>query len=393
MKYIRIDRLVVALALLLGLSDGVRAESLASIFTNAPSHAYPRLRTSIIFIRCHGLGYGDLSCYGQTNFSTPSLDRLAAGGTRFTNFRPGSPDFSEALADVMTGITSGFAPDETTVAQRLQWAGYHTGLIGEWTLGQRPWEQGFDEFAGFLADDEGRNYYADYLWRYAPHSIINPSNSVIEDYVGREMLYPNTNNKKGRYLPDLEADMMVHFTKENQPQLDNSFKPFFLLADFSAPRRTTIGTDDFTVPSDAPFGDEPWPQAAKNRAALITRLDGGIGRLLENLEKLGMTNNVAIFFSSSAATAKFVNPNLNFLKPNGDLPTNQDAYTAPAPMIVYWPGTVPAGRVSDEVWSGADFVPTALEIAHAKPVTGLDGVSILPLLKGETGTNRLDAPH
>jgi len=393
MKSIRIVRLVVALALLLGFSDALRAESLASIFTNTPARALPTQRTSIIFIRCHGLGYGDLSCYGQTNYSTPNLDRLAAGGTRFTNFQPGTPDFSEALADVMTGSSSGFAPDEITVAQRLQQAGYHTGLIGEWTLGQRPWQQGFDEFAGFVADDEGRNYYSDFLWRFAPHSIINSSNSVMSDFVGQEMLYPNTNNQKGQYLPDLEAEMMLHFTRDSQPQWHNGFRPFFLLVDFSAPRRAVIGTDDFPVPSDAPFSDEPWPQAAKNRAAIITRLDGGIGRLLENLDKLRMTNNVAIFFSSSAATAKFVDPALNFLKPNGSLPTDADPYKAPAPMIVYWPGVVPAGRVSDTAWSGADFTPTALAIAHAKPLEGLDGVSILPLLKGETGTNRVDAPH
>ena len=391
MKPIRIVRLVVILALLLGFSASLRADSLASIFTNTPTRVIPSRRTSIIFNRCHGLGHGDLSCYGQTNFSTPNLDRLAAGGTRFTNFRPGSPDFSEALATVMTGKNSGFAPDETTVAQLLQQAGYHTGLIGEWTLGQQPWRQGFDEFAGFLADDEGRNYYADFLWRFAPHSIVNSSNSDLADFSGQEMLYPNTNNKKGQYLPDLENKMVLHFARDNQPQWDNHYKPFFLLADFSAPRRTTVGTDEFPVPSDAPFSDEAWPQAAKNRAALITRLDGGGGRLLEGLAGLHMSNNVVIFFSSSAAPAKFVNPGLNFLKPNGDLPPGQDPYQAPAPMIVYWPGTIPAGRVSDTVWTGADFAPTALDIAYARTATGLDGVSILPLLKG--GTNRVDVPH
>jgi arylsulfatase A-like enzyme len=291
----------------------------------------------------------------------------------------------------MTGKNSGFSPDETTVAQWLQLAGYHTGLLGEWTLGQQPWQQGFNEFAGFLADDEGRNYYADYLWRFAPHSLVNPSNSVIGDYVGREMLYPNTNNKKGQYLPELMTSMVMRFAKSNQPEWDNHNRPFFLLADFSAPRRTSVDIDEFSVPSDAPYSDEPWPQAAKDRAALIARIDGGIGRLLESLEKIRMTNNVAIFFSSSAPTEKFVNPAMNFLKPNGDVSPDQDLNLAPAPMIVYWPGKVPAGRVSDAAWTGADFAPTVLAIARAHPMPGLDGVSILPLLQGQT--NEVATPH
>ena len=392
MKPIRIDRLIVVLTLLLGFVGGARAESLASIFTNKPVRiTNPAQRTSIIFIRCHGLGYGDLSCYGQTNFATPNLDRLATAGIRFTNFRPGSADFSQALAAVMTGKNAGFSPDETTVAQWLQSAGYHTGLLGEWTLGQQPWRQGFDEFAGFLADDEGRNYYADYLWRFAPHSLVNSSNSVIGDYVGREMLYPNTNNKKGQYLPELMINMVMRFAKSNQPEWDNHNQPFFLLADFSAPRTASMDADAFPIGSDAPYSDEAWPQAAKDRAALITRIDGGIGRLLESLEQIRMTNNVAIFFSSSAPPAKFVNPAMNFLKPNGNASPDQDLNTAPAPMIVYWPGKVPAGQVSDAAWSGADFAPTALAIARAQPMPGLDGVSILPLLLGQT--NPVATPH
>jgi len=135
------------------------------------------------------------------------------------------------------------------------------------------------------------------------------------------------------------------------------------------------------VPSDAPFTDEKWPQAAMNRAALITRLDGGIGRLFEQLGKSKMTNNVAIFFTSSAAPEKFANTNLNFLLPAGDFRAAEKS--APLPMIVSWPGTIPAGRVSDAPWSVVDFAPTALEIGYLKPVTNFTGASVLPVLLGE----------
>jgi arylsulfatase A-like enzyme len=195
MKFIR---LLILTAALLPSGFAVRAD-LASIFTNvAPATGAVPRRPSIIFIQCHGLGYGDLSCYGQTNFQTPNLDRLAAGGIRFTDYRAAGAEFSPAQAALMTGKNSAFAPGETTVAQRLQQAGYHTGLIGEWTLGAQPWNQGFDEFAGFLNDAEGKNYYSDFLWRYAPKSIVNETNKTFEDFIGKEMIYPNTGGRQGQ---------------------------------------------------------------------------------------------------------------------------------------------------------------------------------------------------
>ena len=148
----------------------VRADSLASIFTNvtATSTAGSPRRSSIIFIRCNGLGCGDLSCYGQTNYFTPNLDRLASEGMRFTGFHSGNADFTSGLAALMTGKNTPFAPGSKTLADRLQQVGYYTGLIGEWTLGPQPWTQGFNNFGGFISEDEGRDYYADHLWRFSP---------------------------------------------------------------------------------------------------------------------------------------------------------------------------------------------------------------------------------
>lgn len=377
------NRLCLLLAGLLGFSGGARAESLSAIFTNATAQVLPANRANIIFIQCHGLGQGDLSCYGQTNFLTPNLDRLAAEGVRFEKFSGGA-DFSTGLAALMTGKNS--AANETTVAARLQAAGYHTGLIGEWTLGEQPWTQGFDEFAGFIHDDEGRNYFAGYVWRFAPKSIYDEQTQTMGDFSGKEMIYENTDGKKGRYLPEVFVNAMLNFTRVNQPNPANHFRPFFLLVNLPAPRSATAGADDFPVPSDAPFTAEKWPPAAKNRAALITRLDGGIGRLFEQLQQTGLTNNLAVFFSSSATPEKFADAKMNFLKPNG-----AQKGAALLPMIVRWPGEIPAGRVSRFPWSGADFTPTALEIASARPVSGLDGISILPTLRGLAQTNRLEA--
>jgi arylsulfatase A-like enzyme len=386
----KLNRLFILSAALLEFSVAARAENLASLFTNAAPAAptaIPR-RSSIIFIECHGLGPGDLSCYGQTYFQTPNLDRLAAEGMRFTSYSATSDDLSSAQAALMTGGNSAFAPGETTLAQRLQQAGYHTGLVGEWTLGEKPWTQGFDEFAGFLNDEDGKNYFSDFIWRYAPNSIYDRTNQTVRTWSGREEIYQNTGGQKNRYLPDILMNAMVQFVRVNEPDFANHYRPFFLLVNLPAPRTATTGQADFPVPTDAPFTAENWPQAAKNRAALITRLDDGIGRLFEELNKLKMTNNVAIFFTGATIPEKFKDQKLmNFLNPGGAMPGEKSEAALRVPMIVRWPDHVPAGRVSQQPWSALDFAPTALQIGYVKPTPGIAGISILPALLGQPGTN------
>ena len=110
------------------------------------------------------------------------------------------------------------------------------------------------------------------------------------------------------------------------------------------------------VPTDAPFSEEPWPQPAKNRAAMISRLDGYIAQLQQQLQQLGMTNNTAVFFTSATVPPKngAVNPNFfHSVASSNDLRV---------PMIVKWPERFPAGRVSDFKWSARDFLPTAADI-------------------------------
>ncbi|MEI9961895.1 MAG: sulfatase-like hydrolase/transferase [Limisphaerales bacterium] len=181
----KLSRIFVLIAALWQFSLAARAD-LSSIFTNvAPATAIPR-RSSIILIQAEGLGYGDLSCYGQTKFQTPHLDRLAAEGMRFTNYYAGSAASSPARAALMLGKDAGslrqradvdvaLAPNEVTVAQLLRQSGYRTGFIGEWILGDdttsgAPWKKGFEEFAGYFAKTDAENVYADFMWRYAPRA-------------------------------------------------------------------------------------------------------------------------------------------------------------------------------------------------------------------------------
>jgi arylsulfatase A-like enzyme len=376
MKFIR---LLILTAALLPSGWTVRAD-LASLFTNvAPAATAVPRRPSIILIQFHGLGTGDLSCYGQTNFQTPNLDRLAAEGVRCLDYRTGAAENSPATAALLAGKAAAPARGEINLAQRLKQAGYRTGLLGEWSLGGQPWQQGFDEFAGFLDDAEGRNYYADYLWRFAPKSIMDVTNKTLADFAGKEMLYQNTGGQQGRYLPDVLLEAAANFVRVNQPDRFNYFRPFFLLVNVPAPRPATAGQDDFPVPTDAPFTGENWPPAAKNRAALLARLDNGVGRLLEQFNKSGLTNNVALFVTSLAATEKFADTNLaKWFRPDA---------AGRVPMIVRWPAHVPAGSKNVLPWTAADFAPTALEIALMKPAKEFTGVSVLPALLGQSRTN------
>jgi arylsulfatase A-like enzyme len=390
MKLIRFDRFCGALVLLgVLLNFSARAE-LSFIYTN--NMPKPDLRrANIVFIECDGLGYGDLSCYGQTKFQTPNLDKLAAGGIRFTNYSLVSPIRSVSLAALMLGkdaahleqsvdTNAPLSANDVTVAQLLKNSGYHTGLIGEWQLGDEntlgaPWEKGFDEFTGYFKPSNAENYYADFWFRHDPFS----------HFQGRARLYANAGGKEGLYIPDLFTKAAINYMRVNCPDRFNRYRPFFLLLNYATPRpnlamakRTGNGME---VPTDAPYSDESWPQPEKNRAAMIARMDNDIGKLVGKLKSLNIESNTVIFFSSMAPPQKAGGVDPEFF--HSMISTND----LRVPMIVSCPGKIPAGRVSGLRWTAADFLPTAAAIARLNEPADIDGVSVLPTLFGETQTN------
>jgi arylsulfatase A-like enzyme len=376
----RFHRLIAVLVVLTGFS-AVAQTNLASLFSNVTRTAAVPRRPSIIVIQAHDLALGDLSCYGQTNHQTPNLDRLAREGMRFTNYSGGMAS-PQTTAMLLAGQAGAAMPGEQNLARLLKANGYRTGLVGEWTFSRQPWVDGFDEFGGFFTDEEARDYYAPEIWRY-PHVTLDESNRVNGAFLDKGRVYPNTGGNKGQWLPDFLFKAANNFVRIAQPGPANRWRPFFLLVNLPAPRSATPGRDDFPVPSDAPFTGEPWPQAAKNRAAMLTRLDGSIGRMFEQLETLGLTNNIAIFFTSSSAPEKFANTNLNFLLPKDNFRDTNNPAPPRLPMIVKFPGKIPAGEVSGLKWTAADVAPTTLELAYVRPATNFTGRSVLPALRGE----------
>ena len=380
-------RLAAALLLPAALAASAGAQTnWTSIFTNVPkarTTVFPR-RASILCIQVDGLGYGDLSCYGQQRYQTPTLDKLAAGGIRFTNYVIDGAT-APAHAELMTGDSPAHLPQradadvpltagQQTAAQLLQDSGYRTGLIGYWDLGSEnsagaPWRKGFQEFAGYFDPGDAENFYADYIFRYAPNAIRG-ANNQMEAFVGREMIYPNTDGKKGEYMPDTLSKAAVNFIRIRHPDHFNRYQPFYLQVNFRIPNGR------ITVPSDAPFSEESWSQAAKDRAAFISRLDGYVGNMLEELNKWGMTNNVVIFFAGASQPWKTAEFDPAFFHSTAG-PTDRRE-----PLIVYWPGKITAGRIDGQACSPADFLPTAAKIALLDVPEKLDGKSLLRSLIG-----------
>ena len=373
---------------------------LTSIFTNvapAAHSAIPR-RASIIYLQCDGLGIGDLSCYGQTNFQTPNIDRLAAQGMRFTSYYAGSGASSPARASLLTGMDSRhlpqradvdvpLGPDQITVAQVLKNSGYKTDLIGEWILGDEnspgaPWKKGFDSFSGYFKPADAANFYCDYVWRYAPAALYDSTNKTWRNFIGHEMIYNNTKADKTVFIPQMLASAVMNFVRGHEPDRYNQYQPLFVMAHFKIPGDPKT----LRLPSDAPYSEENWTQADKNRAAAITRLDGYVGQLLDGLAKIKESNNIAIFLSSDTGPQS---TNI-FDKIPGLRGHRGELYEGAlrVPLIVRWPTRMPAGKTSDLPCAACDILPTMADMAFTKPPANLDGISFLPTLTGETQSDR-----
>jgi len=356
-----------------------------------------KMKPNIILIVADDLGYGDLGCYGQQKILTPNIDRLAAEGIRFTQFYAGSSVCAPSRCSLMTGMHNGhnrirdnlphnvwLQPDDLTVAEVLKQAGYKTGGIGKWALGNPgswgiPNYQGFDYWYGHLNQDQAHFYYPDYLWEN--DKVVLLQKVVIENEVGK--LVGNRGGKNVYYTHDLFTEKALTFIERNRED------PFFLYLAYTIPHFSDYPKDSpehFIVPSDEPYTNENWPQIAKNYAAMITRLDRDVGRIVELVKKLGIDENTIIFFTSDNGPYKGSRIPIEFFGSNGILRGGKrDLYEGGirVPMIVRWPGKIAPCQVSDQVWAFWDFLPTAAELAHLPVPKGIDGISMLPALLGK----------
>jgi len=338
-------------------------------------------RPNVIFIMADDLGYGDLGCYGQKVIQTPQIDRLAAEGVRFTQFYSGSTVCAPARCCLMTGLHTGHAhvrgnkrvplrPADVTVAEIFKRAGYTTGIVGKWGLGEPdttgiPNRQGFDYWFGYLNQRNAHNYYPPFLWK-------------------NQRKYPlggNRDEGRNQYSHDLFTQEALAFLERCQDQ------PFFLYLAYTIPHANNeLGRkagDGMEVPDYGPYADRDWPTTQKGQAAMITRMDRDIGRIIARLQALGLDRRTLVIFSSDNGPHAEGGVDPKFFDSNGPLRgIKRDLYEGGirVPMIARWPGKLKEGRVSEQVWAMWDFLPTMADLVGVKAPAGLDGISMLPAL-------------
>jgi Arylsulfatase A and related enzymes len=333
----------------------------------ASAFAATTMPPNVIFILADDLGYGDLGAFGQKLIQTPRIDRMAAEGTKFVQAYAGATVCAPSRCSLMTGMHNGHAvirgnreikpegqqpmpADTFTVAHLFQRAGYATGATGKWGLGHpgstsTPDRMGFDYFFGYNCQLRAHEYYPDHLWR----------NDERVELDGKT------------YSHDLIAEETLGFIRANRD------RPFFLYAAFTIPH------SKMQVPDLGPYGDKPWPENLKTLAAMITRLDRDVGRILDLLKELGIDERTLVFFCSDNGAAH----RDELFRHSGELRGyKRDMYEGGirSPSIARWPGRIPAGAVSEQVWTFYDFLPTISELVRQPLPHAVDGVSVLPAL-------------
>jgi arylsulfatase A-like enzyme len=367
---------------------------------------------NIVFILADDLGYGDLGSYGQQTIATPHLDQLAAQGVRFTQFYAGSTVCAPSRSVLMTGRHLGhttvrgnagakgpqaqtLAPTDVTFATMLKQAGYATGLIGKWGLGERessgaPWRQGFDYFYGFLNQSHAHNHFPDHLWRYDARSPLSDNRVALKNDLVPMGNAPGVGyaTKRVEYANDLFFDEAEAFVERHRGQ------PFLLFLSLTVPhanneRSRALG-DGQEVPDYGAYSDAPWKDATKGQAAMITRMDAGVGKVMDRLRALGLDDNTVVMFSSDNGPHREGGPDYapEFFKASGPLRGIKRDLTEGGirvPFIVRWPAGIKTVQVSDHVGYFGDLLVTFAELAGAPAPGPHDGLSLVPTLRGQAG--------
>jgi arylsulfatase A-like enzyme len=358
-------------------------------------------KPNIVFILADDLGYGDLGCYGQKLISTPNLDRMAAEGMKFTQFYAGSTVCAPSRSVLFTGLHTGHGrvrgnagqknplaqslrPEDITVGKLLKGAGYSTAVIGKWGLGDEgeaemglPTRQGFDYFFGYLNQHHAHNYYPSFL-------IRNEERVALRNEVpGAGKFGQGWATKKIDYAHDLIFDDGLKWVEQNKE------KPFLLFltptlphANNEAGRGEGNGQE---VPEFGEYADKDWSVQNKGQAAMITRLDRDVGRLLELLKKLNLDEKTLVIFSSDNGPHNEGGNSPKLFNPSGAVRGMKRDLTdggIRVPFIARWPGKIKAGTVNPHVGYFGDILPTACELAGVAAPEKIDGISLVPTLLG-----------
>ncbi len=374
----------------------------------SPAPAQAR-KPNVIVILADDLGYGDTAVYGSTIAKTPNIDALAASGIRFTDGYVTNPVCAPSRAGLMTGRyqqrfgyefnpagrdrTGGMSLHEITIAQIMKSAGYATGAVGKWHLGEPaghyPTDRGFDYFFGTEA---GSDYIVDprpgdeYIGPGGRDIVVPaaglsamPQGDRIEAVLQRiRARQPVMRDGKVVRLNEYLTDA---FTKEAVDFIDrNRSRPFFLYLAQHAPHTPLQAPEKYL----GRFRDVKDP-AKRVHAAMVAALDDSVGAVIATLQRDGIYGNTLVFFLSDNGCPGYV-----FGACSNTPLSGYKRWLAEGgvriPYIVSWPGHLPAGRIDHRQVSSLDILPTAAAVARAKLPTDrvYDGVDLLPFLDGES---------
>jgi len=340
-------------------------------------------KPNIIFIMADDLGFNDLGAYGQKEILTPNIDRLAEEGVRFTQTYTGSTVCAPSRSVLMTGkhlghttVRGNSSPsmqsetnpqgrvplldEDITVAEVLKQAGYITGMTGKWGLGEPgttglPTRQGFDKWFGYLNQKRAHSYYPEYLWENE------------EKYE----LSGNLNGERNEYSHDLMTDFALDFVRYYQDTT------FFLYIPYTIPH------DKYEVPDTSMYINKPWSEEEKIFAAMVSRMDGDIGKLMALLKELKIDKKTIVFFCSDNGAAQRwdgVFDSSGILKGR-----KRDMYEGGirTPMIVRFPDVIDPAVNKKDVWYFADVLPTFAAIAGVDVPSHVDGINVWSAIIGE----------
>lgn len=358
----------------------------------------PARKPNFVFILGDDLGYAELGCYGQEKIKTPNIDGLAGEGIRFTHNYSGSPVCAPSRCVLLTGLHSGHAfvrdnreikpegqlplPAGTvTLAKLLKEEGYATAVIGKWGLGFPgsegvPEKQGFDLFFGYNCQRQAHNYFPKYLWKNDRKIELEGNDAGL---TGKQ------------YAPDLFEAEALDFIRSHKD------RPFFLHFVTTVPHLALQVPEDSLEEYKGKWEDPPYdgkngylPQNCPRAtyAAMVTRMDRSVGRIMALLRQLGLDRDTIVMVSSdNGSTFKIGGYDPDFFKGTGPFRSAKGSVYEGGirvPLIVRWTGRIKPGRTTDHVAALQDVLPTLLEATDAgrRIPAGTDGLSYLPTLLG-----------
>ncbi len=339
---------------------------------------------NFVLVFIDDMGYGDASCFGATGYRTPNIDKLAAGGMRFTNFYSAQPVCSASRAGILTGCypnrigisgalfpqdTIGINPNETTIAEMLKEKGYATAAFGKWHLGHHkkflPLQNGFDEYVGLPYSND--MWPLDDVGKPLPDGSRRKSNPELPLIEGNEAIDHITSLKDQDRLTTIYTEKAVDFINRNAD------KPFFLYIPHSMGHVPLGVSDKFRGKSEqGKYGD------------VMMEVDWSVGQIEKALEDNGIEQNTIFIFTTDNG------PWLNYGNHAGSAGGLREGKTTSweggqrVPFIVKWPGKTPPGTICNKLGCAIDILPSFAAIAGTSlPDLKIDGVDITELWKGD----------